>query len=101
LVAMEALACGTPVIAFRSGALPEIIDHGRTGFLVTDVAEMSRALRDVDDLNPDTCRRVARSRYSAQTMASRYLRVYQSLVRENSGERVPDRRYASQWALSP
>jgi glycosyltransferase involved in cell wall biosynthesis len=101
LVAMEALACGTPVIAFRSGALPEIIDHGRTGFLVSDVAEMSRVLRDVDDLNPETCRRVARTRYSAQTMASRYLRVYQHLVRESSGARAPDRRHASQWAVSP
>jgi glycosyltransferase involved in cell wall biosynthesis len=100
LVAMEAFACGTPVIAFRSGALPEIIDHGRTGFLVSDVAEMSRALRDVGDLNPETCRRVARTRYSAQTMASRYLQVYQNLVRDNSGERSADR-YVNQWAVSP
>jgi glycosyltransferase involved in cell wall biosynthesis len=101
LVAMEALACGTPVIAFRSGALPEIIDHGRTGFLVSDIAEMSRALRDVDDLSPETCRRVARTRFSAQTMTSRYLRVYQSLVQDNSGGRSPDYRYVTQWAGSP
>jgi glycosyltransferase involved in cell wall biosynthesis len=101
LVAMEALACGTPVIAFRSGALPEIIDHGRTGFLVSDVAEMSRALREVGDLDPETCRRVARMRYSAQTMVARYLRLYQNLVRESTGVRPSDRRYASQWALSP
>jgi glycosyltransferase involved in cell wall biosynthesis len=101
LVAMEAFACGTPVIAFRSGALPEIVDHGRTGFLVSNVTEMSRALRDVDDLNPEACRRAARTRYSAQTMTSRYLRVYQNLIRENSRERPEDRRCANQWAVSP
>src|SRR5207249_5576489 len=44
LVAMEALAAGTPVIAFPSGALPEIVEHGRTGYLVSDVKEMAQAI---------------------------------------------------------
>ena len=101
LVAMEAMACGTPVIAFRAGALPDIIDHGQTGFLVSDVAGMSRALKDVDDLNPETCRKVARARFSARTMTARYLRVYQSLVRDNSGERSTYGRFASQWVACP
>jgi len=101
LVAMEALACGTPVIAFRSGALPEIIDHGQTGFLVSDVAEMSRALRDVGDIKPETCRRLARTRYSAKTMSSRYIRVYEKLVRDTSGKRSIDHHCISQWAATP
>jgi glycosyltransferase involved in cell wall biosynthesis len=101
LVAMEALACGTPVIAFRSGALLEIVDHGRTGFLVSDVAEMSRALRDVDDLDSETCRRAARTRFSAQTMAQRYLRVYHDLVRNKSEEPSIERRCVSRCAVSP
>jgi len=101
LVAMEAMACGTPVIAFRAGALPDIIDHGQTGFLVSDVAGMSRALKDVDDLNPETCRKVARARFSARTMTARYLRVYQNLVRDNSGERSTYGRFTSQWVACP
>ena len=53
LVAMESLACGTPVVAFGSGALPEIIEHGRTGFVVSDVRELAEALRDLFHRNVD------------------------------------------------
>ncbi|PYQ58699.1 MAG: glycosyltransferase family 4 protein, partial [Acidobacteria bacterium] len=79
LVAMEALACGTPVVAFRAGALPEIVEHGRTGFLVADVPEMARALRDVETLAPAVCREEAERRFSAETMISRYFDLYRQL----------------------
>ncbi|MFL6262459.1 MAG: glycosyltransferase family 4 protein [Thermoanaerobaculia bacterium] len=82
LVSMEALACGTPVVAFRAGALPEIVEHGRTGFLVSDVPEMARALREVEVLDPAACRREAERRFSAETMISRYLDLYHQLVRQ-------------------
>jgi len=100
LVAMEALACGTPVIAFRTGALPEIIDHGVTGFLVSDVEEMSRALADVDELNPQVCREVARTRYSARAMAARYLDVYHSLVAQYVRDWAVEHRGNSQWVTN-
>ncbi|HEY0511578.1 MAG TPA: glycosyltransferase family 4 protein [Thermoanaerobaculia bacterium] len=80
LVAMEALACGTPVVAFRIGALPEIVDHGRTGFLVSDIPEMARALRDVGMLDPAECRRQAERRFSAELMISRYFDLYRRLT---------------------
>jgi glycosyltransferase involved in cell wall biosynthesis len=90
LVAMEAMACGTPVIAFGSGALPEIVDHGRTGFIVSNVEEMGEALRTVESIAPETCRRVARSRFSVRTMEARYLALYDRLIareaRRNSSE---------------
>jgi glycosyltransferase involved in cell wall biosynthesis len=80
LVSMEALACGTPVVAFRTGALPEIVEHGRTGFLVSDVSGMARALREVESLDPAACRAEAERRFFAETMISRYLDLYQRLV---------------------
>ncbi|MGJ4944825.1 glycosyltransferase [Bradyrhizobium sp. HKCCYLS1011] len=80
LVAREALAAGTPVIAFPNGALAETIEHGRTGFLVDDVASMTEALRRVDALDPAECRRVAQQRYSGTRMTDRYLELYQQLV---------------------
>ena len=80
LVSMEALACGTPVVAFRAGALPEIVEHGRTGFLVSDVPEMTQALKNVDALDPATCRREAERRFSAETMISRYFELYRQIA---------------------
>jgi len=80
LVAMEALACGTPVVAFRSGALPEIVDHGETGYIVDTVDEMAAALRAVDSLDPEKCRAVARRQFSSHVMAARYLALYEQLI---------------------
>ena len=80
LVAMEALACGTPVVAFRSGALPEIIEHGKTGLVVSDVGELANALRNVESIDPQTCREAARARFSCQRMGARYLELYSQLT---------------------
>jgi glycosyltransferase involved in cell wall biosynthesis len=80
LVAMEAMACGTPVVAFPSGALPELIDHGRTGFLVQDVKEMAEAIQAVDTLDPATCRREAENRFSADRMFEQYLQLYEDVT---------------------
>ena len=80
LVAMEAIGSGTPVIAFRSGALPEVIDHGVTGFLVDSQDEMADAVRRSDDISPATCRDVANQRFDAARMVNDYLRLYESLL---------------------
>ena len=91
LVAMEALAAGTPVIAFRSGALPEVIEDGQTGFLVSDVDEMSEALRKVGSLMPEVCRETARSRCSSRDMALNYLQLYRKLVDDHRSSSHADR----------
>jgi glycosyltransferase involved in cell wall biosynthesis len=78
---MEALACGTPVIAFPNGALPEIIEHAKTGYLVNSVNEMACAIRRAAEISSDACRNVARERFSAETMTARYVQRYQDLVR--------------------
>jgi len=84
LVAMEALAAGTPVIAYRAGALPEIIEHGRTGYLVSNVQEMARAILAAEKLDSEACRRVARQRFSSTQMLSRYFQMYERLRERNA-----------------
>jgi glycosyltransferase involved in cell wall biosynthesis len=88
LVAMEALASGTPVIAFPSGALAEIVEHGRTGFLVRDTAEMAQAIREADGIDPRDCRRAARERFAADRMVQQYLGRYQELAGKAIGRRA-------------
>lgn len=84
LVAMEAAACGTPVIAHRIGALPGIVEEGRTGFVVDwredGVAGLAAALGRVRELDPEDCRAAARSRFSHERMAAQYLGRYAELV---------------------
>ncbi len=76
LAAIEALAAGTPVIAFRSGALPEIITDGETGFLVDSVEAMAEAIGRTGEIDPAHCRAVAARRFGFAPMAERYRTAY-------------------------
>lgn len=80
LVAMEALAHGTPVIAFKAGALTEIIDDGVNGFLVESSEEMAEAIAKVDSINPEDCYRIAQSNYSIDRMTNQYLELYKTII---------------------
>jgi glycosyltransferase involved in cell wall biosynthesis len=82
LVAMESLASGTPVVAWRNGALSEIVSHGRTGRLVSSVEEMADAIARTDELDPAECRREAERRFSSETMMSGYMGLYRGSVAE-------------------
>jgi hypothetical protein len=80
LVAMEALACGTPVVAFPVGALPDIVEHGKTGFLVHNVQEMAEAMVAAEALDPALCHATAQRRFSLDAMIERYLGIYRRLA---------------------
>jgi len=87
LIAMEALASGTPVVAWRSGALPEIVADGRTGFVVSSVEELADAILRVEPLSSRECRVEAERRFSSDTMVSAYFGLYDELIHH---ARVPE-----------
>jgi glycosyltransferase involved in cell wall biosynthesis len=88
LVAMEAAACGTPVIAFRRGALPEVVRQGVTGFLVDSVDEMAHAVTCAGEIKPAECRRHAERNFSAMRMAENYESLYRRMLAETGARRT-------------
>ncbi len=80
LVAMEAAAAGTPVVAYRSGAVPEVVEDGVTGFLVEGVDEMTDAIGRVGTLDREHCRAAARERFSLARMVEAYVAVYGEML---------------------
>jgi glycosyltransferase involved in cell wall biosynthesis len=80
LVMIEALACGTPVIAWRRGSVPEILEDGVTGCIVDSVDEAVAAVTRIDGMSRATCRRVFEERFDASRMAREYLDVYRGLA---------------------
>ena len=80
LVAREAAACGTAVIAFPNGAMADTVEHGRTGFVVADVPAMADAIGQADRIAPAACRAVAAERFSEAAMVERYLALYARLA---------------------
>ncbi|MFL6602269.1 MAG: glycosyltransferase [Steroidobacteraceae bacterium] len=89
LVAMESLAAGTPVIAFPVGALPRIVEHGVTGYIVRDIAEMAEAIGLVDRLEPEICRRVARERFDLGRSTDAYLDLYRRIAAHEIERKLP------------
>lgn len=78
LVMIEALACGVPVVAFRAGSVPEVIDHGSTGFIVDSLDEAVSATRRVTRLDRAKCRAAFEKRFSVTRMATDYLELYRA-----------------------
>lgn len=80
LVAMEAMACGTPVIGFRRGGIPEVVEDGVTGFTVDTADEMAAAVMQVRSIDLRTCRRHVEANFSAARMADEYERLYEEVL---------------------
>ena len=75
---IESMACGTPVIATRWGAVPEVIEDGVSGIIVDDYRAMPAALEQADGLDPLECRRYAEQRFAPERMVADYLRAYEA-----------------------
>jgi len=88
LVMIEALACGVPVVAFRGGSVPEVIDHGVTGFIVDSVEEAIAATRRVHHLDRQRCREVFEQRFNATRMALDHVALYEQLLERPSSGRA-------------
>lgn len=81
---IEAMACGTPTIAFNCGSVPEVIEDGVTGYIVESEEEAVRALGRLHNLSRATCRQVFETRFTASRMAEDYLAIYQRLARQHA-----------------
>jgi glycosyltransferase involved in cell wall biosynthesis len=80
LVMIESMACGTPVIATRWGAVPEVIEHGRSGIIVDHYRDMAGALEQADDLDPFELRRYVEEEFSPQRMVADYVAAYETAI---------------------
>jgi len=79
---IESMACGTPVVAFNCGSVPEVLENGLTGFVVNNVAEAAASLDKLCDLSRDAVRARFEERFSATAMAREYLKIYRRLAEE-------------------
>jgi glycosyltransferase involved in cell wall biosynthesis len=89
MVMIEAMATGTPVVAMRRGSVPEVIMHGRTGFICRDESELPDALAEVASLDPADCVAHVRTSFSVDLMAQRYERVYRRLIGDRERRTTP------------
>ncbi len=79
LVIVESMACGTPVIAYNRGAIPELIEDGKTGYVVESMNDMADAVKNAGRIKPEACRQRVIERFSAERMADDYLQLYKHL----------------------
>lgn len=77
---IDALASGTPVVAYNRGAFPEIIEHGRNGFLANNEREFREYMQRVDEIDPHECRKSVEEKFSASAMTDRYIALYERVI---------------------
>jgi len=88
LVMTEAMACGTPVIAYNRGAVPEVIEHGTSGFIVNTQQEAINAVGQLDSIDRQHCRRAFEQHFSSQHMTQNYLRLYEQQIRQHQPDEL-------------
>ncbi len=84
LVMVEAMSCGTPVIGFARGSVPEVIKHGKTGFVVKakeGLTGLKKALKDIDKIHPEDCRKHIEKNFSLEKMVDNYEKAYKEIIK--------------------
>jgi glycosyltransferase involved in cell wall biosynthesis len=102
LVFIESLACGTPVLAYRRGSIPEIIDDGVTGFVCDHLGKMANAVERVSLLDRHRCRQAFEERFTVERMVQDYLKVYEHLIGDTEAFAVADAKrvvHGSSWTV--
>lgn len=82
LVMIEAMSCGTPVIGWNSGSVPEITKDRKTGYIVKNVQEMTEAIKNIDKISRKECRKRAEIYFSAEKMVGGYIKIYERIIKE-------------------
>ncbi len=85
LSVVEAMACGTPVIAYNKGSMPELIEDGVNGFIVNDVDGALRALENISSIDRKRCREIVEEKFSVDRMVDEYIKVYEKILEERGG----------------
>jgi glycosyltransferase involved in cell wall biosynthesis len=95
LVMIEAMACGTPVIAYGSGSVPEVVDHGVSGFIVDSIDESVTAIERLGELDRRAVRARFDERFTVERMTREYVDLYRTLVSNGAGEPARDESFAT------
>jgi len=80
IVVIEAMSCGTPVIAWNNGAMPEIVDHNKTGFICNSIEDIKNAIGNIDNIKQKDCRKRVEENFTYQVMAKNYIKLYKKLI---------------------
>lgn len=80
LVAIEAMSCGTPVITWNNGAMPEVVVHNKTGFICNSIEDIKNAIINIDNIRPDECRNHVEKNFTYQVMTKKYIKLYKKLL---------------------
>ncbi|MDD5589771.1 MAG: glycosyltransferase, partial [Candidatus Portnoybacteria bacterium] len=83
MVMIEAMACGTPTIAFRRGSIPEVVSDKKTGYVVNDVLEIVEAIKNIDRISREETRKRAENYFSIEKMIAGYIKVYTRIIEES------------------
>lgn len=81
---VESMACGTPVIAYNKGSVPEVVKDGKTGFVVENISEAVKALKKIDQIDRKSCREWVQEKFSTEVMVSNYEKAYYDIIKKNN-----------------